>query len=70
VRWRPSKDSAAAGKSSRIGLVKKEKADIPRYVTRKALDDGLYLMIGEEEKKTRRDPVGTGAVIRKQVSVA
>jgi hypothetical protein len=24
-------------------------------------------MIGEEEKKTRRDPIGTGSVIRKQV---
>ena len=33
-----------------------------QYVTRKALD-GLYLMIGEEERKIRQDPVGTGSAI-------
>ena len=32
------------------------------YVTKKALD-GLYLVIGDEEKKIRRDPVGTGSAI-------
>jgi hypothetical protein len=31
-------------------------------VTRKSLD-GLYLMIGEEEQKIRRDPVGSGSAI-------
>jgi hypothetical protein len=33
-----------------------------RYVTGKTLD-GLYFMIGEEEKKIRRDPVATGSAI-------
>lgn len=54
------KYNAVAGKASGLGLVKKEDANIQTYVTRKALD-GLYWMIGEEEKKIRRDPVGTGS---------
>jgi hypothetical protein len=48
-----------------LGLVKKEDADLDQYVTQKALD-GLFLMVAEEEKKIRKDPVGTGtAIIRK-----
>jgi hypothetical protein len=48
-----------------FGLVKKEDANLDEYVTQKALD-GLYLMIAEEEKKIRKDPVGAGtAIIRK-----
>ncbi|MRD48722.1 DUF4197 family protein [Caenimonas koreensis DSM 17982] len=51
-----------AGKAAGMGLVKKDDATIDHYVTRKALD-GLYFMIGEEEKKIRRDPVGTGSAL-------
>jgi hypothetical protein len=29
--------------------------------------DGLYLMIGEEERKIRQDPIGTGSAILKKV---
>lgn len=36
------------------------------YVTGKALD-GLYLVIGDEEKKIRRDPVGTGSQLLERV---
>jgi hypothetical protein len=60
------KYNAVAGKASGLGLVKKEDANVQVYVTRKALD-GLYWMIGEEEKKIRRDPVGTGSDILKKV---
>jgi hypothetical protein len=60
------KYNAVAGKASGLGLVKKEDANIQQYVTRKALD-GLYWMIGEEEKKIRRDPVGTGSDILSKV---
>lgn len=60
------KYNAVAGKASGLGLVKKEDANIQTYVTRKALD-GLYWMIGEEEKKIRKDPVGTGSDILKKV---
>ncbi len=55
-----------AGKAAGMGLVKKEDANIQKYVTGKSLD-GLYTMIGEEEKKIRKDPVGTGSDILKKV---
>lgn len=51
-----------AGKAAGFGLVKKEDANIQQYVTGKTLD-GLYLVIGEEERKIRQDPVGTGSAI-------
>ncbi len=60
------KYNAVAAKGASLGLVKKEDANVQQYVTGKALD-GLYLMIGEEERKIRRDPVGTGSAILKKV---
>lgn len=60
------KYNAVAGKAAGLGLVRGEDANIQQYVTGKALD-GLYLMIGEEEKKIRQDPVGTGSAILKKV---
>jgi hypothetical protein len=60
------KYDAVAGKAAGMGLLKKEDANLNGYVTGRALD-GLYLMIGEEEKKIRRDPVGTGSAILKKV---
>ena len=60
------KYNRVAGKAVGMGLLKKEDANIQQYVTGKALD-GLYLMIGEEEKKIRNDPVGTGSAILKKV---
>lgn len=60
------KYNSVAGKAMGFGLVKKEDANIQQYVTRKALD-GLYFMVGEEEKKIRRDPVGTGSDILRKV---
>ncbi len=60
------KYNAYAGEGVRWGLVKKENANLDDYVTRKALD-GLFFTIGEEEKKIRRDPVGTTSNIIKKV---
>lgn len=60
------KYNRVAGKASGMGLVKKEDATIEQYVTRKTLD-GLYFVIGEEEKKIRQDPVGSGSAILKKV---
>ncbi len=54
--------NAVAAKASSMGLVKGDDANIQRYVTGKALD-GMYFMIGEEEKKIRADPIGTGSKI-------
>jgi hypothetical protein len=60
------KYNAVAKKASGFGLVRGDDANIQQYVTGKALD-GLYRIIGEEEKKIRRDPVGTGSAILKKV---
>lgn len=61
-----AKYNAVAGKAAGFGLIRREDANLQSYVTGKALD-GLYVMIGEEEKKIRRDPVGTGSAILKRV---
>lgn len=60
------KYNAVAKKASGFGLVRGDDANIQQYVTARALD-GLYRIIGEEEKKIRRDPVGTGSAILKKV---
>jgi hypothetical protein len=60
------KYNAVAGKAAQFGLVRDEDANVQQYVTRRALD-GLYLMIGEEERKIRQDPVGTGSALLKKV---
>ncbi len=60
------KYNAVAGKAAGFGLLKKEDADLNTYVTGKALD-GLFLMIGEEEKKLRKDPLSAGSELLKKV---
>jgi hypothetical protein len=60
------KYNAVAERASRFGVVKPEDANLQQHVTGKALD-GLYLMIGEEERKIRRDPVATGSAILRKV---
>lgn len=55
-----------AEKGVAFGLVKKEQANLDDYVTQKALD-GLFLMVAEEEKKIRQDPVQAGSSIIKKV---
>jgi hypothetical protein len=61
-----AKYNRVAEKAQGMGLVKQEDANIQQYVTRKSLD-GLYFMIGEEEKKIRQDPIGTGSAVLKKV---
>jgi len=61
-----AKYNAVAGKAAGMGLVRKEDANVQQYVTGKSLD-GLYYVIGEEERKIRQDPVGTGSAILKKV---
>ena len=55
-----------AGKAASVGLLKGDQVSIEQYVTAKTLD-GLYIMIGEEEKKIRQDPVGTGSALLQKV---
>ncbi len=58
--------NSLAGQGASLGLVKKDDATIEIYVTRKALD-GLYLMIAEQEKAFRQNPVGATSDIVKKV---
>ena len=60
------KFNAVAGRAAKLGLLKGDDANIQQYVTGKALD-GLYLVIGDEERKIRKDPVGTGSAILRKV---
>lgn len=55
-----------AGQASKFGLMDSKDANIDSYVTGKALD-GLFLMIAEQEKQIRADPVGTGSTLLKKV---
>ena len=55
-----------AGKGAKFGLIDQKDADLNSYVTRKALD-GLFLMIADEEKKIRQDPVGAASGIISKV---
>lgn len=55
-----------ASKAASFGLLKKEDANLQQYITGKALD-GLFFMIGEEERKIRADPVRTGSRILQAV---
>lgn len=55
-----------AGQAAGVGLVKGEDAKIEGYVTRKALD-GLYLMIAEEERAIRKNPMGAAGSLAKRV---
>jgi hypothetical protein len=51
---------------SQYGLVKKEQANLEQYVTQKTLD-GVYLMMAEEEKAIRKDPMGQASNLLKKV---
>ena len=58
--------NSIAGQGAALGLVKEDQATVERYVTAKALD-GLYLMIGEQEKAFRQNPLGASSDIVKKV---
>ena len=49
-----------------MGLLDKKDADLDQYVTQKALD-GLFLMVAEQEKAIRKDPVATGSALLKKL---
>jgi hypothetical protein len=55
-----------AERGAKFGLVKAEDVRIENYITRKTLD-GLFVMIAEEEKAIRADPVGLTSNILKTV---
>jgi hypothetical protein len=55
-----------AGQAAQYGLISKEDANIDLYVTRKALD-GLFIVIAEQERMIRRDPMGAATSVAKKV---
>lgn len=57
-----SQSNDFAGKAASFGVVKKDDANIQQYVTAKSLKD-MYLIIGEEDRKIRQNPVGMGSAI-------
>ena len=55
------------GKYGYLGkFIGQDASDIDGYVTQKALD-GLFLLIADEEKKIRRDPIGQATSILRKV---
>lgn len=57
-----AKYNATMSQASKFNLVNEQQSTVEGYVTQRALD-GLYYMIGEEEKAIRRDPIGAGSKI-------
>lgn len=55
-----------AGQGVKFGLIKADAGSIEQYVTEKALD-GLYLMIGEEERAIRQNPAAAASAIVSKV---
>jgi len=55
-----------AGKGAKLGIIKGDQANVESFVTQKALD-GLFLMMADEEKAIRADPIGKGTDIVKKV---
>ena len=53
-------------KASKLGLIQGQAVTVQDHVTQRALD-GLYFVIGEEERRIRKDPVGTGSALLKKV---
>jgi hypothetical protein len=60
------KYNALLGQAQRIPLVKSPNLDITQYVVSKALD-GLFYMLGQEERKIRRDPAAQTTSLLKEV---
>ncbi len=60
------KYNAVAGKMSKLGLVKENESNVENYVTQKALD-GLFVMMADEEKAMRANPVKASTDIAKKI---
>jgi hypothetical protein len=55
-----------AGRGAQLGLLDANQSTIEQYVTQKALD-GLFVMIADEEKALRQNPVGAASSIVQKV---
>ncbi|AEK60297.1 hypothetical protein CFU_0460 [Collimonas fungivorans Ter331] len=54
--------NSVMGQVGKTGMVPAQQSTVEGYVTQRALD-GLYTVIGDEEKAIRQDPVGAGSAI-------
>lgn len=54
--------NSAMGQVSKLGIAQQQPASVEGYVTERALD-GLFVIIADEEKSIRRDPIGSGSKI-------
>lgn len=61
-----TKYNQLASKASSFGVVSKDNANIQQYVTGKTLD-GLFTVIGDEEKKLRQNPAAAGSALLSKV---
>lgn len=55
-----------AGQAAKFGAIDSKDANLDSYVTNKMLD-GLFVMVAEQEKKIRADPIGTGSSLLQKV---
>lgn len=55
-----------AKQASKLGLLDEKDADLEHYITHKALD-GLFLMIAEEERAIRKNPLGQASSLLQKV---
>ncbi|MGB8433293.1 MAG: DUF4197 domain-containing protein [Burkholderiales bacterium] len=55
-----------AGQAASFGVIDAKDANLDNYVTQKALD-GLFLVIAEQERAIRKDPVGSASKIVQKV---
>ncbi len=60
------KYNAVAGQASKFGVLDAKSANVEGYVTQKTLD-GLFLVMAQQEKAIRKDPIGTGSTLLKKV---
>lgn len=58
--------NSVMSQAQKYGVVGEQEATVEAYVTKRATD-GLYLMIAEEEKSIRQDPIGAGSKIISKV---
>jgi len=58
-----------AGKAAKFGLVDERDANLDDYITRKAMD-GLFLMMAEQEKSIRANPLEATGTLAKKIFAA
>lgn len=54
------------GRAARLGLVQGEPRKVHEHVTERALE-GLFLVLGEQERRLRADPLATGSALLRRV---